>query len=527
MAIRPLFERRREAGVARVSEELVDTDDGEDGRQPATPANASQQESDHTGTDAASFATWCDEAVTHMHDGTSNNGDAVQQEADVDASVAETDKVADEVGDELIQDGQVGQHEEIDLDSRQVLFIPARSLSLVSCHEPFLLSESPLMQRIRAAIPRVTEESTADINQLALSSTGCSAPNELLPHSLKKVVWSGSRVFDDRQVAVSIMVASDGEICIACTDHRDEEQEDMDGSRTTIVTVTDGDLTRMKKLRADLTELTPEWVNWLVSRLTLQDEGSVQLDLDETNSPSGMSSEHIFSKTVALGNKSDEDREVVVKVFLVRESTIVTIRIEDAQSKQVSELHLGKLELQAIAVAIGNVGPSHGEADIDVLLHDEAFLERLCKSDAVRLATVMLSTQVLDRADDSRDVRSDLTAPLSVQATPQAIGVESYTLDDTQAQEAIQSLIRTSDVLTSIALVSQAHSDRALLAAVRMLSQQEAVAMYANHYLAQAETAEASDPSFGFSVQRLIEDAKADKLNVRALDRLTRLVFCS
>lgn len=46
--------------------------------------------------------------------------------------------------------------------------------------------------------------------------------------------------------------------------------------------------------------------------------------------------------------------------------------------------------------------------------------------------------------------------------------------------------------------------------------------MCAKHYVAQAESTEASDPSFEASVRQRVAAAKADRLNVSVLDRPTR-----
>lgn len=412
IAIRPLFERRREAEAAGAMDKLTRSDeDGDNETLRTVSPNVLEPDNERASVDADSSAVHSDESDTREQGTAASNADECQQGVRLDVSDAEAGTAGDDIVDEICCDELDDRPEERDLDSPQhIRFVPAMRLSLANCHEPFLASEPPLMRKLRSAMQH-TPQSSTDVTKPELSSD---ASGQLSAPLLRKLVWSGSCTISDRRVAVSITVASDGGICVSCTDQGDARHKSTsDDSKPAAITLTDIDLALMKKLRGDLTELSPQWANWLVSRLSFRDGNSIQLDLDEQNGANGTGRERVFSKIVSTssGNDSEsaEDREIAVDVFLLREEAALAVRMEDTQSKQTSELVLGKFELQSVAAAMGILDSTQDDAYIDGLLHNSAFLDRLCESDAVRLAMTMLNSPTLDPTDDENDDRGFAT----------------------------------------------------------------------------------------------------------------------
>lgn len=487
MAIRPLFEQRREAKAASqkyyedqptandrdaidedsISLELEGGDLHEDvaGKQPDQQSSRVESETDghYGGSEAQDMPPDDLVSITDDYSSAKDENSATAVFGDLDASSPKQTQES----------------------PSQKPLVPA--MELATCYEPFLTTDAPRLSKLRSLIRAADKlpfnDQDFDVGACSTLGTEPDAP-------FYKTIWNDLRKFGDREVDVSIHLSSERALSITCS-----TDESM-----TIVGISEGDLARV---RSDLVMFTPNWSRWIVSKLRYSELMGFYLALDDQSCSTDK--ERCFSSTI----KDMADQAISIELFRIEAGTALIVQMSAVDSEHVHEFVLSADEARSLAATAGLLRNNHIDEEIvHALFYDPEFLSHVAGSNLVRLGLLM-DEKAPETQEDSQSPQDSG----SVCAEPLRRRVVSVDFDPQDPISDVDDLLQTSTWATSVALVARAHADNGIVTVLRELSRQEAVHIYSKSLLQPFEATE-GNPVFRANVRRNLEAAKAQRLQV-------------
>lgn len=373
-------------------------------------------------------------------------------------------------------------------------------------HEPFRVVESDHVA-LRVKDARSSLNNQSDA--LDLHAKAATATRHAAP-VLYKELWSERNRFDDCSATVTVLLSSEATVSIAIanvTTLIEPSPEVQDVRDPLMIRVTDADIALSKQLRPNLRALTRQWAAWLLTRVARDSHGTFFLQLYDAPA---------LEQCYADASVSLDGSQLRVGVHVVGDTSLL-VSVADAASGATSKLFLNERELQALAVGLGRALSDTDASSVDVasLIRDHAFLAQIVtKSSVVRLGRkssevsppTLVHAMHYSSTDDALDSAHDDAAH-----TPE--------LKDGDAQQDalpsdLRSLLHANSSLGAVAFLARAHATEAMASVLRHVQQREAVQLHAQNYVLQ-HAASANSAAFSDFIAATVGAAKLAKLTVR------------
>ncbi|RLN68239.1 hypothetical protein BBJ28_00011073 [Nothophytophthora sp. Chile5] len=534
MAIRPLFEQRRESGTGkhqpvspkcsqqeaeREAGDTVENDDGvrreEDDRRSRGMWQRDERDADESKTGGEEIPQLDDSlarGLLRVYDTPNQEDRRPELPLDVDAPMRDNNDVhaveeQDQYGSSIGYD-RVGMAENAEKGTS--LASPAedtlmKPLDISCCHEPFLQTEGPKLDRLRNTVKVVSSEpteSSALVDNDPVPSGGVQKSGELV----YKVMRKDQRTLGDRLVLVTVLLSSRGDVRITFKTVSQAAGVSADGDEEAIVVIADAELAQSKHLRPDLHVLTSEWAEWIITRVRCDVGDVFYLNLDDAQ---GSEKRRCFFEIVTVNGK-----ELAVEMFVLTATNSLLVSSREIESNLSSgEVLLRPDEVRRLAASFGKLDK---EQDVLALVEDYEFLVRIANdSNILRLGSDCAG--FVGELDDSAlgGHCGRLAKSPSIAENENAVASEPQ-LDDLgllHPANGVQTILEGNKLVAAIAFLAQAYGENATLSALRQFQQKEAIQLYVTSVMLQAVRID-KESVFNDRVQQKMEATQKAKLQV-------------
>lgn len=395
-------------------------------------------------------------------------------------------------------------------------------------YEPFLPVDSDtLSTRIKEIVP---PESVAPVQPTKRAQSVPQDEERARPSPvLYRVLWKELRAFQAcGEVALTALLSSeaDAHIAVACasSDSSRLSTHELADKEDARIQITEAHLVQSRRLRPDLRVLTPMWAKWVLSRVQCDAAGAFFLQLERDDSPCCYAEDLV-----------EVPRRPPVRVEMrALTGTSLLVTVIDATSGDTSTVFLGASEIVQLATSFVESpsvddAPTLQDASVEELLQSPSFLSQVAtKSAVVRLA--MRATDPLDsfvrtelrvESDASPLTPGTEVVPIGARSTPDVLQL----LRPNAFSRDVFALLLDNSALATVAFLSQVYVENGMVAALRHLQRADALAMHIHSYMTH-QIATASGESFSDLITAKIEAAKLAKLTVRRTTRLSPTVLC-
>lgn len=334
---------------------------------------------------------------------------------------------------------------------------------------------------------------------------------------LYKVLWKDLRIFDDRDVMLSLLLSSEATAHITLTDppsHRVNTDDE-------ILPITESHLTMSSQLRHDLRVLTPKWAEWVLSRVRLDSNGKFYLQIEDSDA---LDTSSCFNEQLCI-----DSLNVHVAMHALDDSSSLLISVRDLDSGHTSKIFLSKSEILKLATSFeltSSAAADGAEEDSEVvakLLQDAAFLTQVAmKSPVVRLG--MRSKKDLGDSFSLHDLQSSeyntADSPASHEAHSDGASpvINLPSLRCAFYSTEVNAILLSSSSLAAVAFLSQMYAEDGLISALRHIQQKEAVQLHAQSYVTHHQSVTSSgNEDFRALIAAKVEAAKQAKLQEIAI----------